>query len=376
MELDIANVINISVAEAQTGIGAYNTSNLAIFTEETAADSFGDDGFKIYLSPSDVATDFGTDSKTYKQALAVFSQQPNILAGGGYLVVIKKDPMETYAAAITRTEGLVQYFGLINQVILSDAPLLAAAAVVQTLNKIMFIVQHDEAELEPGETLDQLRTGGYTQTRGLYYGEGDDETDSLLFMAAYAGRALSTNFEGSNTTSTMHLKDIKTIQPDLTLTQTLLTKALAAGADTYPSLQGVPKVYCSGTNHFFDQVYNLRWIVGALQVAGFNYLATTSTKIPQTEGGMNGLKGAYRKICEQGVTNQYLAPGSWQSPDTFGNLQDFYDNISQRGYYIFSIPITQQSQTAREARQAPLIQIAVKEAGAIHSSSVIIFVNA
>jgi hypothetical protein len=199
--------------------------------------------------------------------------------------------------------------------------------------------------------------------------------NDLIFMASYAGRALSTNFTGSNTTQTMHLKALAGVQPDPTITQTILNTAIAAGADTYISLQGVPSVFCSGANTFFDRVYNLQWFVGALQVAGFNYLATTSTKVPQTEAGMDGLKGAYRSVCEQGVTNQYGAPGSWNSPTVFGNPSDLILNVAQRGYYIYSTPIAQQSQTNRVARQAPLVQIAFKEAGAIQSSTVIVNVN-
>jgi hypothetical protein len=91
---------------------------------------------------------------------------------------------------------------------------------------------------------------------------------------------------------------------------------------------------------------------------------------------MDGLKNAYRAICEQAVVNQYAAPGTWNSSTTFGTQDDFLANIEQRGYYIYSAPVARQSQAAREARQAPLVQIAIKEAGAIHSSDVIVFVNA
>ncbi len=88
MQLQLTNVINISVSEAQAGIGDYNTSNLGLFTHEVPADSFGDDGFKPYIDPIDVGVDFGTGSRTYEMALAVFSQQPNILAGDGQLIVV------------------------------------------------------------------------------------------------------------------------------------------------------------------------------------------------------------------------------------------------------------------------------------------------
>lgn len=474
-QLSLTNVINISVSAAQAGVGDYNTSNLAIFSSDPYdSGSFGALGYKIYLSPQEVATDFGTSSQTYAEAVAIFSQKPNILAGNGYLVIIPLtvevqdytlsgipasgsftlsylgNPTATIAwndnaaaiqaklravaglenvvvtgslsselfhisfqgvygdiglltaggsglstsapaaititptqatagekldAAITRTQGLVQYFGLMTMAIIPQADMLAAAALVQTLNKIAFFVSNDPASVQVGGYLDLLRSGSLTQSRGLFYGDNSNSA-ALNMMAAYAGRALSTNFAGSNTTETMHLKDLSSIQPDPSMTQTLLTLCQAAGADVYVSLQGVPKVFCSGKNSFFDQVYNLQWFVGALQVAGFNFLAQSSTKVPQTENGVDGLKNAYRQVCEQAVTNQYSAPGTWNSSTTFGNQSDFLQNITQRGYYIFSQPISKQLQTQREARQAPIIQIALKEAGAIHSSSVIVYVNA
>jgi hypothetical protein len=280
--------------------------------------------------------------------------------------------------AISRTASLVQYFGVIADEVasvLGSGDILAAAAVVQALNKMMLIVSNDSADINPGGLLDQLRTGSLTQSRGLYYGDSDKD-DCLAMMAAYAGRGFSTNFTGSNTTSTMHLKVLAGIEPDPTLTQTQLDLAKDAGADTYPSLQGVPGVFCSGGNFFFDQVYNLRWLVGALQVAGFNYLAQSSTKIPQTESGMDGLKGAYRNICEQAVTNEYSAPGTWTSPVLFGNPSQLISNVAQRGYYIYSVPISQQNVADRQDRKAPLIQIALKEAGSIQSSNVLVSVNA
>src|SRR6202034_857949 len=45
-------------------------------------------GYSIYLSPTGVGTDFGTSSKTAQMANSIFSQQPNMLAGNGQLIVI------------------------------------------------------------------------------------------------------------------------------------------------------------------------------------------------------------------------------------------------------------------------------------------------
>lgn len=473
MDLSLSNVINVSVAEQPQGIGRYNTSNLGLFTSDVAASSFGILGYKIYLEPSEVGTDFGTTSVTYQQALAIFSQQPNILAGGGYLVVIllrasiqtvtwsasgdaggyrinyggnhydvvysdsissvqagvrtiagledatvtgsanttlvitlkgvynpalvtitnitmthTAAPVtatvvetagtgETLGAAITRTKGLVQYFGiLINDAFGDNADLLTTAAVVQALNKILFAVSVNEAAVQSGGAIDLLRTGNFSHTRGLYYGDASAASlNAILMSSAYAGRGLSVDFTGSNTTLNMNLKDLATIQPDPSMTETIYTECQTAGADVYASVQGVPKVLCSGANSFFDQVYNLLSFVGDLQVAGFNFLAETSTKVPQTENGIDAYKGSFRGVCEQYVTNQYIAPGAWNSPTTFGNLQDFLANIRQVGYYIYSQPVAQQSQASRVARNAPLVQIAIKEAGAVDKGNVIVNIN-
>lgn len=493
MQLALTNVINISIAQAQPGVGAYNTSNLAIFSRDAVnLPTFGTLGYKIYTSPVQVATDFGSGSNAFAMANAIFSQQPNILSNGGYLVIIPflagaqiaqqtvtlplstaglppasgtfeftfgghsttaiapatvvtsaalqtivqattgmtaftvsnvvlypngvlqsfainfvgtsgaqtlgtisansvvdsltnaitpvvtttivGSAAETLDQAILRTQTLVQYFGMMASELTPQSVMLLAAAVTQALNKLLLVISYTAADIAPDGMLDLLRTGGFTQTRGLFY--DDILATSLVFMASYAGLGFSTVFTGSNTTQTMHLKTLSGVQPDPNLTQTLLTQALAAGADTYPSLQGVAKVFCSGANDFFDNQYNLQWLAGALQVAGFNYLATTNTKIPQTENGMDGLKGAYRAVLEQAVANQFLAPGAWNSATMFGNVASLILNVGQRGYYIFSSPIATQSQTSRAARQAPLVQIAIKYAGAIQSSSVIVYVNA
>lgn len=375
-QLSLANIINISVSTAPRGLGQYNTSNIAIFTSEAPTVAF-DDGYKIYLSASEVVSDFASGSMTGKMAVAAFSQSPNLLQGGGYLVVIPLLVDETIEEAIIRTSGLVQYFGIITDKVISDEDIMDAAAIVQTMNKMIFFAKKAAADLDASAIADDVRLAGYTKTRILIY-LTDATTDeaSVLFAASYASRGLSTNFSGSNTTQTMHLKDLVGIQPDLTMTQTLFEKAKDVGADSYSSFQGVPKVFSTGANGFFDEVYNQCWLVGALEIAGFNYLAQSSTKVPQSEDGIGGLKGAYRQVIEQAITNQYCAAGEWTSPDTFGELEDFHRNVEERGYYIYSLPVNRQSAEDRAARLAPLIQIAVKQAGAVHSSNVIVYINA
>lgn len=375
-QLDITNVITISLSAAQTGLGEYNVNNLAIFSDETAGETFGELGYKIYKAPKEVGIDFGTTSTTYKMALSVFAQTPNILNGNGYLVVIPfASSGETLSDAINRAESLVQFFGILCTKDYDSQEVSAAAAVVQTMNKMLFVVSNDSDDIAASGSFHDIAEAGYDKTRCLAYLSETTEPAKVM-AAAYAGRALSTQFEGSNTTQTMHLKDLIGVVADPTMTQTQLNLCQDCGADAYVNIAGVAKTFTSGANGFFDQVYNRCWFLGALEVAGFNALAKVSTKVPQTEPGMTILKGAYRLVCERGIRNGYMAPGAWNSADRFGDVEAMLRNIEEVGYYIYSLPVNQQAQTEREARKAPLVQIAIKEAGAIHSSNVMVYINA
>ena len=232
------------------------------------------------------------------------------------------------------------------------------------------------ATIDPGGAIDLLRTGSFTQTRGLYYQDtSSGGINALNMQAAYASRGMSTVYSGSNTTINMSQKVLIGVQPDPNINPTNEALAQTAGADCYISFAGQPGCFVSGANDFFDNVVNLQWFKASLQAAYFNYLGSTSTKVPQTEQGMNGIKNALKQVCLQAVNNAYLAPGVWNSATTFGNPQLLIDNVSQFGFYIYSNPIAQQLQTDRAARKAPIVQIAGKLAGAIDTGTVIVNIN-
>lgn len=373
-ELALSNIVNISVALAPAGIGPFNVNNLILFTGDTPAEAPAG-GYAIYKSASEVATDYGSTSVTSKMANAIFSQAPNILAGNGALIVAPLLEDELLVAAIQRLQALVTFCGVIKNGTFATDELMDAAEYVQTQNMLLFAPSATAAHVTATTGIFwQIMNAKLSQTRCLLY-LADDYEAAMIMAAAYAGRALSVDHSGSNTTQTMHLKDLVGIGFDSGMNQTLFNTAVIAGADVYASFQGVPKVHCSGANRFFDQVYNQMWFTTSLGVAGFNALAQSSNKEPQTEEGVSTLKTAYQSICEQAKTNLYCAPGSWTG-DTFGVLDDFLRNIKDVGYYIYSLPIAKQLEVDRAARKSPLIQIAIKEAGALHSSNVLVNINA
>jgi hypothetical protein len=292
---------------------------------------------------------------------------------------------EVLEQAITRAEGLV-YFGGCSAVYTLgvtgptsytgatgvNLEALRASAVAQTEKKFLFLVDSVSTSLSHGGLAHDVKDLSNSYTRVLHY---TGATHMNAFKWGYAGRAMSTNFDASNVASTMNTRDLKNVAVDEGLTSTLMAATALVGADTYPNIAGQPTIRSQGANEFFDDVYNLTWFLGALEVAGFNHLRMTSTKIPQTEAGMNGLKSAYRLVCNQAVNNGFLSPGEWTGNDTFGDPEDFRRSIRAVGYFIYSQPVALQSVATRLTREAPVIQIAIKYAGAIHKTSVIVNIN-
>ena len=370
--INISEVINVTVATPPAGLALQSVSNLLCMTKDTPVAVIADGEYRVYTSATDVGTDWGTTGDVYKAAVAVFSQSPNIITGGGKFIVGKVATADDSTAALADFIPLVFFGSFATTFAESDVIVQATAAAAQAAGKLYIVGSSDSADLEVGGLFGLIQGATLTNTRCLFH---SDATKIEAFKFGYVSRALGVNFAGDNTTNTMHLKQIAGVTADEGLTSTLLSKAKVVGADVYANIAGRSSVLSYGANVFFDERFNLQWLKLAMEVAGFNVLAQTVSKIPQTEAGMDLLKGAYRQVCGQSVANGMSAPGSWTSPDTFGDPEDFKRNIAEQGYFIYSLPITQQSSVDREARKAPLIQIALKLAGAVHSSDVIININ-
>lgn len=488
--LPITNIINVSIQETPAGLGVPNVNNLMLLTTDTPINR---EAFGNYFSPQQVYDNYGTGSVTAQMANAIFSQTPNILSGGGQLIVaplisaISATPGsfetanisanlanfiavtngnlkvtidgnvhnianldfsncttfadvgevlqaaiidviieaqgstqvsftsnkvgtessielaayagggtdltgasylnigagattpgadssgETIAAAIARLLPQQFFAGVITNLDIEDDVIETTAAAVEAQD--MLFLHHIASSEDIAGIATTIQQATEKKTRLLPYLTGGQEAANL-YKAAYAGRGFSQDMTGSNTSFTMHMKQLATIDPDGNLSQTLLQACETAGCDPYVAIRGYPMVYCTGGNDYFDNQYSDLALKFALEVAGFNYLAGTNTKVPQTEQGMNGLKAAYIAILRQFVNNGELAPGAWNSSQTFGDPATFINNIAATGYYVYSSPVAQQSAAARNARQAPLVQIACKRAGAIQSSNVIVLINA
>ena len=284
---------------------------------------------------------------------------------------------ETLAEGITRLSKEIYFEGIITTREVPQDEYVAASNAVEAFgNRILMLPISDVTGLNT--IAQQVSANKYT--RPVMYLTGATNTEKArnarIFAAAYLSRGLAVNYSGSNTTLTMNLKTLNGIIADTQISETILNNAKTAGVDCYPSIEGLAKVQSfKHANTYFDQVTNLIWFVNTLQREVFNVLARTGTKVPQTEPGLEIIRRSIRQVCNLAVTNGYVAPGQWNSPDTFGNYDDFMRNVSEYGFYEYHQPVAEQLQSEREERQAPVWKIAAKESGAVHSANILIYVE-
>lgn len=484
-EVPLSYTINVSLSAIPQGLADFNTNSIAIFTNETAGFS---DSYKAYMTPTPVASDFGTNSLTNKMANALFAPVPNFRTGNGVLYIFpfggvnatsgdfttadisenltnfqsladgslsitidgdtqivsglnfttaknladvvkilnnkKLDVIiqlnegtiefiskrsgtsssvtintidsldvvdisgasyldasngiattgtnasgETLAEAVAKAQQQVYFGGVLTTQITDDDTRLANATAIQSLDCVYYDSLQSLTDMASIGA--DIKSAGLGKTRTLAYSEDNGK----VAISSYCSIAKSTNYKGSNTAKTMNLKTLTGIVGDSGLSDTYVLSANANGVDIYGKTGGLSVVYSNDNNGYTDDIENQLWLKKALEVAGFNYLRQTNTKIPQTEAGMTGLKNAYAQVCEQAIRNGVGGAGKWNSTVPFGDAEDFMRNIEEKGYYIYSIPVAQQSQTDREARIAPVIQIAMKFSGAIHKSDVIVTIE-
>lgn len=96
-ELSISNVIRVTVQGVQRSRTPKNVNDVALFTPEQPNNV---SEYMYVIDPYDVAQAYGTDSLTYKMAVKVFAQSPNLLTGRGGLVII---PMKNATNATAGT---------------------------------------------------------------------------------------------------------------------------------------------------------------------------------------------------------------------------------------------------------------------------------
>lgn len=247
-----------------------------------------------------------------------------------------------------------------------------AASVEASANKHAYIyTTSDAACLLAASTTDAAATfkaRGYSRSYLQYSADAPQAG-----ISAWA-RLITTNYAASGTAITLMFKQ----QPGLLAENLTASQAQALkdkNCNVFVAYDNDTSILQHGTmvnGTFADILTGTDWLATTIQTELWNLFYTTTTKIPQTDAGVNLLVTKVERICNQAVNNGLLAPGVWNGP-IFGALGA--GDYLAKGFYVFAGRVDDQTQADRAARKAPPIQVAAKLAGAIHSVDLSITVN-
>ena len=317
-------------------------------------------------NPITFATDPGTGT-FIGQTLALTTGSGGFLTQGAALAALTA---ETKLAGITELFSQVKFRGAM----FIDNPSDVESKTLAEWGQANDVLQYDVFEsptnllVDPTNEVWDIKLSGLTNYRMLYSKAGNRK-----LAASYMARAHTVNFAAENSALTMHLKELSVAAEEYT--QTEVNNAKTVGLDLYTTIKLTPAILTSGANNFTDERYNLIAFVDFLQIDMYNLLKQTGTKIPQTRRGVNQLIDQAEKTSRQFVRAGVAAPGTWSSPDYFGNRETFEQSILNNGFYWLAGSLSAQAQNSREARESPVLQGAVKMAGAVHSVDLIVMIN-
>lgn len=255
----------------------------------------------------------------------------------------------------------------------TDADLLGVASFIEgaSPSRIFGITTQNALALDGTSTTDlaaKLKAANYKRTFDQF------SSSSPYAAASIFGRAFTVNFQGNNTTITLKFKQ----EPGVTaesLNETQAGVLKSKNCNVFVNYSNDTAIIQEGVmanGDFFDERHGLDWLQNDLQTAVYNLLYTSTTKTPQTDQGINRIVTTLCQRLDQAVANGLVAPGQWNGPE-FGALKT--GQFLSTGYYVYAPPVATQSQADREARKAPVIQVAIKLAGAVHFVDVIVNVN-
>ena len=351
----LAGIVAVIDAEL-TGATASISDQRVVITSDTTGAS----------STITFATDPGTGT-FIGQTLALTTGSGGFLTQGAAAATLTA---ETKLEAITELFTQVKFRGAMFIDNPTDVESKALAEFGQANDVLQYDVfdSPDNLLVDPDNVVWDIKLSSLTNYRMLYSKAGNRK-----LAASYMARVHTVNFRAEDSALTMHLKELSVAAEEYTQTQ--VNQAKTVGLDLYTTIKLTPVVLTSGANNFVDERYNLIAYVDFLQIDMFNLLKSTSTKIPQTTRGVNQLIDQAEKTTIQFVRAGVFAAGTWSSPDTFGDIATFKRNISSNGFYWIAGSLAAQSQASREARESPVLQGAVKLAGAIHSVDLLVVVN-
>ncbi|EMX4956213.1 DUF3383 family protein [Raoultella planticola] len=371
--LPVSNVVNVDVIMSPVAATGRNFGALLILGTSTVIPVT--ERIRQYSAIEDIGDDFGVDSPEYEAATIFFSQspKPTLVYIGRWAKTLAEGEagaVETLLQAVNASLQYTNWYGLAiaDSADLVEADVISVAAAIEasSLSRILAVTTDDVNVLVAGNTDNigyKLKAAGYGRTFWQY-----SSSSKYAAISAF-GRAFTVNFTGNNTTITLKFKT----EPGVTY-ETLTTTQAAA----IDSINGNVYVYYANdtaiiqqgvmaNGDFFDERHGLDWLQNYVQTNLYNLLYTSATKIPQTDAGVTRLMTNVEASLDQAVNNGLVAPGVWNG-GPIGQIES--GDTLTKGYYVYADEVANQAQSDREARKSPVIQAALKLAGAIHYGDV------
>jgi hypothetical protein len=220
-----------------------------------------------------------------------------------------------------------------------------------------------------------LKAANYSRTALIYSTtQGGAAPNNAYAAAALMGSVNGQNDGLPNSYFTEWGKVLVGITPE-PLTQTQVNTINGFNCNVYVGYVGSytivqPGITPSGV--YIDQQLNRDILSAAIQYAVMNLLYDSSA-IPLTDPGEQQLIHAINTACQAAVVTGYLAPGTYEGAQPILNLQP--GDPMPAGYVTQALPFSQQSTTARQARQSMPLYVVVNEADAIQSATIGVYIN-
>jgi len=299
----------------------------------------------------------------------------NLASGTGAVATVGTAPItllaETKETALTEALKLEPFRGAVFIDNPTDVESVALSTWAKANDVIIYDVMDSPLNLQVSTTnvVWNITSSGGENYRMIYRKDGNRKT-----AVAYMARIHTVNFNNENSAITMNLKELAGITPE-DYTQTEINDAKKVGLDLYTYLGGIPKLLTSGANGYVDNVYNFIAIKHFVQIDLFNLLGTSATKLAQIDRDVDKVVDTVEATLSTFKRANVIGDGTWTLADTFGDVDTFHRNIAQNGYYVMAGSLATQSSADRNARKSPPIQIAFKNAGAMHTVDVTIQYN-
>ena len=255
----------------------------------------------------------------------------------------------------------------------TDADSINVAGYIESSNtKHAWLVNHQEgAVLTSGDTTNisyKLQQLAYRHTVSQY------SSTSLYAVVSLAARIMTTNYNANKTVITTMYKQEPGIVAE-TQPVSAITNLIGYNCNVFEAFDNNTNIITPGvtaSGDFIDIIFGADWLSLTIQQTLYNVLYTSPTKIDQTDAGTNILVAAVIGVLDQGVSNGYLAAGTWTQAG-FGSLAQ--GDFLPRGYYVYAPPVASQNPALRALRQSVVIQVAAKLAGAVQTISLILNIN-